>query len=139
MPNHQFPLYFHEIYSSGLDRMARFPVDRYQLLAKKLSESDEKKLLSWQTPRLACQQEIQLVHEQDYVERFFNHQLTEKEIRRIGLRPWKEAIVERTLRLTGGALQALEQVLLYGHTMAGNMAGGAHHAFRKEGGGLLYF
>ena len=139
MPNHQFPLYFHEIYSSGLDRMARFPVDRYQLLAKKLSESDEKKLLSWQTPRLACQQEIQLVHEQDYVERFFNHQLTEKEIRRIGLRPWKEAIVERTLRLTGGALQALEQVLVYGHTMAGNMAGGTHHAFRKEGAGYCIF
>ncbi len=139
MPNHQFPLYFHEIYSSGLDRTARFPVDRYQLLAKKLSESDEKKLLSWQTPRLANQQEIQLVHEQDYVERFFNHQLTEKEIRRIGLRPWKEAIVERTLRLTGGALQALEQVLVYGYTMAGNMAGGTHHAFRKEGAGYCIF
>ena len=139
MPNHQFPLYFHEIYSSGLDRTARFPVDRYQLLAKKLSESDEKKLLSWHTPRLANQQEIQLVHEQDYVERFFNHQLTEKEIRRIGLRPWKEAIVERTLRLTGGALQALEQVLVYGHTMAGNMAGGTHHAFRKEGAGYCIF
>jgi acetoin utilization deacetylase AcuC-like enzyme len=139
VPNHQFPLYFHEIYSSGLDRTARFPVDRYQLLAKKLSVSDEKKLLSWQTPRLANQQEIQLVHEQDYVERFFNHQLTEKEIRRIGLRPWKEAIVERTLRLTGGALQALEQVLVYGHTMAGNMAGGTHHAFRKEGAGYCIF
>lgn len=139
MPNHQFPLYFHEIYSSGLDRTARFPVDRYQLLAKKLSDSDEKKLLSWQRPRLANQQEIQLVHEQDYVERFFNHQLTEKEIRRIGLRPWKEAIVERTLRLTGGALQALEQVLVYGHTMAGNMAGGTHHAFRKEGAGYCIF
>ena len=139
MPNHQFPLYFHEIYSSGLDRTARFPVDRYELLAKKLSESDKKNLLSWQTPRLACQQEIQLVHEQDYVERFFNHQLTEKEIRRIGLRPWKEAIVERTLRLTVGALQALEQVLVYGHTMAGNMAGGTHHAFRKEGAGYCIF
>ena len=139
MPNHQFPLYFHEIYSSGLDRTARFPVDRYQLLAKKLSDSDEKKLLSWHTPRLANQQEIQLVHEKDYVERFFNHQLTEKEIRRIGLRPWKEAIVERTLRLTGGALQALEQVLFYGHTMAGNMAGGTHHAFRKEGAGYCIF
>ena len=139
MPNHQFPLYFHEIYSSGLDRTARFPVDRYQLLAKKLSESDEKKLFSWQVPRLASQREILLVHEKDYVERFFNHQLTEKEIRRIGLRPWKEAIVERTLRLTGGALQALEQVLFYGHTMAGNMAGGTHHAFRSEGAGYCIF
>ena len=139
MPKHQFPLYFHEIYSSGLDRTARFPVDRYQLLAKKLSESDEKKLFSWQTPRLAKKQEILLVHDEDFVERFFNHQLSEKEIRRIGLRPWKDAIVERTLRLTGGALQALEQVLVFGHTMAGNMAGGTHHAFRKEGAGYCIF
>ena len=139
MPKHQFPLYFHEIYSSGLDRTARFPVDRYKLLAKKLSESDEKKLFSWQTPRLAKKQEVLLVHDENFVERFFNHQLSEKEIRRIGLRPWKDAIVERTLRLTGGALQALEQVLVYGHTMAGNMAGGTHHAFRKEGAGYCIF
>lgn len=139
MPNHQFPLYFHEIYSSGLDRTARFPVDRYKLLAKKLSESDEKKLFSWQTPRLAKKQEVLLVHDENFVERFFNHQLSEKEIRRIGLRPWKDAIVERTLRLTGGALQALEQVLVFGHTMAGNMAGGTHHAFRKEGAGYCIF
>ena len=139
MPNYQFPLYYHEIYSSGLDRTARFPVDRYKLLAQKLSDLDQGNLISWLTPRLANQQEIQLVHEQDYVERFFNHQLTEKEIRRIGLRPWKKAIVERTLRLTGGALQALEQVLVYGHTMAGNMAGGTHHAFRKEGAGYCIF
>ena len=139
MPKHQFPLYFHEIYSSGLDRTARFPVDRYQLLAKKLSESDEKKLFSWQTPRLAKKEEVLLVHDENFVERFFNHQLSEKEIRRIGLRPWKDAIVERTLRLTGGALQALEQVLVFGHTMAGNMAGGTHHAFRKEGAGYCIF
>ena len=139
MPKHQFPLYFHEIYSSGLDRTARFPVDRYKLLAKKLSESDEKKLFSWQTPRLAKKQEVLLVHDENFVERFFNHQLSEKEIRRIGLRPWKDAIVERTLRLTGGALQALEQVLVFGHTMAGNMAGGTHHAFRKEGAGYCIF
>ena len=139
MPKHQFPLYFHEIYSSGLDRTARFPVDRYKLLAKKLSESDEKKLFSWQTPRLAKKQEVLLVHDENFVERFFNHQLSEKEIRRIGLKPWKDAIVERTLRLTGGALQALEQVLVFGHTMAGNMAGGTHHAFRKEGAGYCIF
>ena len=139
MPNHQFPLYFHEIYSSGLDRTARFPVDRYQLLAQKLSDLDEGNLISWLTPRLAKKQEILLVHQKEYVERFFNHQLSEKEIRRIGLRPWKKAIVERTLRLTGGALQAMEQVLINGHIIAGNMAGGTHHAFREEGAGYCIF
>jgi acetoin utilization deacetylase AcuC-like enzyme len=139
VPNHQFPLYYHEIYSSGLDRTARFPVDRYQLLAQKLSELDEGNLISWQIPRLAKKEEIFPVHQKEYVERFFNHQLSEKEIRRIGLRPWKKAIVERTLRLTGGALQAMEQVLIHGHVIAGNMAGGTHHAFREEGAGYCIF
>lgn len=139
MPSNHFPIYFHKIYSSGLDRTARFPVDRYQLLANNLTESDERNLISWQTPRLATRQEILLVHGMDYVDRFFNHQLSEKEIRRIGLRPWKKEIVERTLRLTGGALQAMEQVLIRGRTIAGNMAGGTHHAFREVGSGYCIF
>ena len=139
MPSNHFPIYFHKIYSSGLDRTARFPVDRYQLLANNLAESDERNLISWQTPRLATRQEILLVHGMDYVDRFFNHQLSEKEIRRIGLRPWKKEIVERTLRLTGGALQAMEQVLIQGRTIAGNMAGGTHHAFREVGAGYCIF
>ena len=139
MPSNHFPIYFHKIYSSGLDRTARFPVDRYQLLADNLAESDERNLISWQTPRLATRQEILLVHGMDYVDRFFNHQLSEKEIRRIGLRPWKKEIVERTLRLTGGALQAMEQVLIQGRTIAGNMAGGTHHAFREVGAGYCIF
>ncbi len=139
MPSNHFPIYFHKIYSSGLDRTARFPVDRYQLLANNLAESDERNLISWQTPRLATRQEILLVHGMDYVDRFFNHQLSEKEIRRIGLRPWKKEIVERTLRLTGGALQAMEQVLIRGRTIAGNMAGGTHHAFREVGSGYCIF
>ena len=139
MPSNHFPIYYHKIYSSGLDRTARFPVDRYQLLANNLTESDERNLISWQTPRLATRQEILLVHGMDYVDRFFNHQLSEKEIRRIGLRPWKKEIVERTLRLTGGALQAMEQVLIQGRTIAGNMAGGTHHAFREVGAGYCIF
>ena len=139
MPKNQFPLYFHEIYSSGLDRTARFPVDRYQLLADKLRSMDDGGLISWQMSRLASREEVQLVHQEDYVHRFLNHQLLEKEIRRIGLRPWKDTIVERTLRLTGGALQAMEKVLNGDSQIAGNMAGGTHHAFRDEGSGYCIF
>ena len=42
---------------------------------------------------------------------------------------WKQSIVERTLRLTGGALEAVDKVLTGGFVMAANMAGGTHHAF----------
>ncbi|MDA7756598.1 histone deacetylase [Opitutales bacterium] len=132
-------LFYDEIYSSGLDRTARFPVDRYQLLARKLLDNDYNNSICWGCPRLATKEEILLVHEKSYIERFLNHQLKEDEIRRIGLRPWKDAIVERTLRLIGGALDALDCVLIDGHTMSGNMAGGTHHAFFKEGAGYCIF
>jgi acetoin utilization deacetylase AcuC-like enzyme len=33
----------------------------------------------------------------------------------------------------------MEQVLIHGHRMAGNMAGGTHHAFREEGAGYCIF
>ena len=139
MPHLQFPLYFHEIYSSGLDRSARFPVDRYQLIADNLAERDRDKQISWEIPRKANREEILLVHDKDYADRFLNHQLDSHEIRRIGLRPWKQSIVERTLRLTGGALEATDKVLTGGFVMAANMAGGTHHAFRAEGAGYCIF
>ena len=139
MKSHPFTLYFDEIYSSGLDRTARFPVDRYSMVAEKLIDLDKDQLINWAKPRLASKEEILSIHDQDYVERFLSHQLGEKEIRRIGLRPWKKAIVERTLRLTGGALDALECVTTGGHKIAGNMAGGTHHAFRGEGAGYCIF
>ena len=139
MSHLQFPLYFHEIYSSGLDRSARFPVDRYQLIADNLAKRDRNKQISWQIPRIANREEILLVHDKDYADRFLNHQLDSHEIRRIGLRPWKQSIVERTLRLTGGALEAMDKVLTGGFAMTANMAGGTHHAFRAEGAGYCIF
>ena len=139
MKSHPFTLYFDEIYSSGLDRTARFPVDRYSMVAEKLIDLDKDQRINWAKPRLATKEEILSIHDQAYVERFLSHQLGEKEIRRIGLRPWKKAIVERTLRLTGGALDALECVTTGGHKIAGNMAGGTHHAFRGEGAGYCIF
>lgn len=138
MPNTNFPLFYDEIYSSGLDPSARFPVNRYSILSNKLKLLDDGGLIEWRRPRLAEKEEILRVHDVSYVERFLKHELRENEIRRIGLRPWKDSIVERTLRLTGGALGALEEVL-EGKAMAGNMAGGTHHAFRAEGAGYCIF
>jgi len=138
VPNLPFTLFFDEIYSNGLDPSARFPVDRYAKLHQSLMEADEKGLIAWKKPRLAEKSELLLAHDEDYVTRFLHSELKEEEIRRIGLRPWKDEIVERTLRLTGGALEGLDLVLS-GETLAGNMAGGTHHAFRGEGAGYCIF
>ena len=79
-----------------------------------------------------------MVHQQDFVDRFLAGDLSEKEIRRIGLKPWKKEIIDRTLHLVGGALEGLND-LLNGATISGNMAGGTHHAFRGEGSGYCIF
>lgn len=133
-----FPLYYHPLYSDGLDRTARFPVDRYRLLAQRLKKWDTSGQIAVKEPRLATREEILLVHDELYVENFLNGSLGEKEVRRIGLRPWKKEIIPRTLRLVGGALEGLDDVLS-GISLAGNMAGGTHHAFRGEGSGYCIF
>ena len=85
-----FPLYYHSLYSDGLDRTARFPVDRYRLLAERLAMFEQSGQIMIKAPRLATREEILLVHEEAYAERFLSGDLSEKEIRRIGLRPWKK-------------------------------------------------
>ena len=133
-----FSLYYHPLYSDGLDRTARFPVDRYRLLAEKISLLNRKNNIRIKEPRLASRDELLLVHEESFIDRFIEGSLSEKEVRRIGLKPWKPEIIPRTLRLVGGALDGLDE-LLNGAVLAGNMAGGTHHAFRSEGAGYCIF
>jgi acetoin utilization deacetylase AcuC-like enzyme len=138
VPSSRMTLFYDEIYSSGLDRTARFPVDRYSMIAQKITEEDGEGLIQLKQPRLAKREEVLLAHDAQFVDRFLAQQLREDEIRRIGLRPWKPEIVERTMRLVGGALEGLD-LLQAGVPIAGNMAGGTHHAFRGEGAGYCIF
>lgn len=128
-------LYYDPIYTDGIDPTARFPRDRYRLLAERL---EGRPGIEMRRPRLATREEIARAHCPDYVEQFINNTLSPDAIRRIGLRPWTPAIVERTLRITGGSLQALEHVLDHGG-IAGNMAGGTHHAYYDYGSGYCIF
>lgn len=128
-------LYYHPLYTDGIDPEARFPRDRYALLAQRLKEANGIQL---NTPRLATREEIITVHDTEYVDRFMSGKLTEKEARKIGLRPWRPKIVPRTLHILGGSLQALDHVLKHGG-LAGNMAGGTHHAFHDYGSGYCIF
>jgi acetoin utilization deacetylase AcuC-like enzyme len=131
-------IYYDNIYSDGLDPEAHFPVDRYIKTYEAIKKTDQQSLIDWRSPRCAQVHELNLVHDELYVERFLNGELNKSEIRRIGLSPWKEEIVERTLRLTGGSLEALDAVL-QGDLFAANCAGGTHHAFRDEGSGYCIF
>ena len=66
------------------------------------------------TPRMIDKENLLLAHEKSYVDRFFNNQLTDKERKRIGLTPWTESMIERTLFLVGGAMEATHHAIMYG-------------------------
>lgn len=129
------PLYYDPIYTEGIAPDARFPRERYRLLYERLKNASSVEL---RAPRMATRAELERGHAPDYVDQFLSGSLPTEAIRRIGLRPWTDSIIERTLRITGGSLQALEQVLRHGR-MAGNMAGGTHHAHANFGSGYCIF
>ena len=128
-------IYYDPIYTEGLHPKVRFPRERYRLLAARLKENSS---IHIQCPPLATREQIVTVHDERYVDLFIEGKLESAAIRRIGLRPWTPAIVERTLRLIGGSLSALDHAVS-NITIAGNMAGGTHHAYRDCGSGYCIF
>ena len=134
----KFHLWYHELYTEGIDKKARFPRDRYLKLLNRLHSNPQSELFQICTPKLIDTRMLKLAHSEDYVNRFLAGELTEKEEKRIGLRPWTPKMIERTLRLMSGALEATEFVVEHGG-IAGNMAGGTHHAHRDFGSGYCVF
>ncbi len=128
-------LYYDPIYTHGIDPTARFPRDRYRLLAERLEHHQD---ITLKPPRLATREELALAHDTEYIDAFLESRLSAEAIRTIGLRPWTDSLIKRTRLITGGSLQALEQVLEHGG-ISGNMAGGTHHAYRSFGTGYCIF
>ena len=133
-----FNLWYHPLYTDGIHNEARFPKYRYQMVLKMLKQSKEFHKISIQTPNPISRKSLLLAHDENYVDAFLNGKLNEKEIRRIGLTPWTPKMIERTLCLTGGAVNATIHAINHGG-ITGNMAGGTHHAHRDFGSGYCVF
>jgi acetoin utilization deacetylase AcuC-like enzyme len=81
----------------------------------------------------ASVEEVESVHSPEYVRAFMDGALDASVMRRIGF-PWSPELVRRTLASCGGTLAAARDALTCG--IAGNLAGGTHHAFRDAGAGF---
>lgn len=132
------PLYFHPLYTNGIAPDARFPRTRYERLKARLSRGEAEHTLQIIEAPVAERDDIFLAHDADYVDRFLSAAMDSAERRRIGLRPWTPLLIPRTLHLLGGAIAALEQIAAHGG-VAGNMAGGTHHAHYDFGSGFCVF
>lgn len=134
-------LFYHENYTSAISPHARFPRDRYRLVYEDVQsrlKEDPKLPISIQHALPATRKQLLMVHKESYVDAFLHGKMTDAEIRRIGFRPWTPEFVERTLTIAGGSIQALH-CAMNGHRVAGNLAGGTHHAYADHGEGFCVF
>ena len=136
--NHRLSIWYHPLYTDGIHPDARFPRERYTKLVEKLESPKYNDKFIIKQPSKASRNQLIIAHDPNYVDNFLNQNLTEKEIKRIGLTPWTPDIIPRTLLLMGGAIAALEHVMENGG-IAGNMAGGTHHAHYDFGSGYCIF
>ena len=115
----------------------RFPVAKYAALRRRLEEHAAAGIpLEFVEPHAATDDELVRVHDRAYVGRVLAGTLTAAEIRRIGF-PWSPALVERSLRSTGAAVDAAAAALADG--VAASLAGGTHHAGHDWGEGYCVF
>ena len=125
-------VHYHDEYMVELPPTHAFPMRKYpELLAILLREG----LVSRDAivaPDEAPWEWISLVHTRDYCERLASGTLSGDEVRRIGL-PWSTGLVVRSRRAVMGTVLAARHALEHG--IAGNLAGGTHHACSDHGEG----
>ena len=106
-------LFYHPIYTYGIDKNSRFPRDRYELTREALNKS--KSDLVFVEPEMIEIHDIYIAHDRSFVDAFINGTLSTQEKRKIGLQPWNDHIIERTRYIMGGSLgamySAIERVL----------------------------
>jgi len=101
----------------------------------RISERLDGELIDLQVPEPASSEAILRAHDAEYVRRLFEGDLTNKEIRRVGL-PWSPQIVRRTRYSVGATIAACQATLSEG--VAANLGGGTHHAFYDRGQGFCW-
>ena len=110
-----------------------FPIRKFELVRDRLLSEGTLHLDQLHEPEPASVEDVLLVHTNDYVSRLCSGNLTQKEIRRLGL-PWSESLVRRSFYATGGTIAAAHAALAEGYSS--NLAGGTHHSFADRGEGF---
>lgn len=126
-------LFYTDQYVIALPEGHKFPMGKYRMAREMLEREG---IFRFEAAALTEIEDIELVHDPEYVRQFVGGELPAAAIRKIGF-PWSEALVKRTLASVGGTLAATNEALLHG--WGGTLAGGTHHAFTAEGSGFCVF
>ncbi len=121
----------------------RFPMAKYRLLRERLLNEGVLSADDLHVPDAIAWDDLRLVHDAAYVAAVETGTLTAEAQRRIGF-PWSPIMAERARRSVGATLAAAREVAVQPSgsrmpTVAANLAGGTHHAFRDHGEGYCVF
>lgn len=135
-PCMNIPLITHPAYSYEFPGKHRFPMQKFALLHQYLESMGLATTDNTLRPGRAKIEFLQSAHCADYITRFCEGSLSDKEVRRLGL-PWSEGLVRRTIISPAGTLLAAHYALNNG--VACHLAGGTHHAHYDYASGFCIF
>lgn len=114
-----------------------FPMAKYRRLRERVeAAAADLGIRLCEAPR-ADDEAVLRAHTRGYMERVREGTLSAAEQRRIGF-PWSPAMAERTRRVSGATMAALEGAIR-GCGVGVNLAGGTHHAHADFGAGYCVF
>lgn len=126
-------IFYSPYYYADIGEGHVFPIRKFELVRDKLLREGTLKQSEIAEPQPARVEDVLLVHTEDYITRLRAGNLTEREIRRLGL-PWSKSLVRRSFLATAGTINAAKWAL--GNAVASNLAGGTHHSFPDRGEGF---
>ena len=127
---------YHPGYVTDIGAAHRFPMQKYHLVYERLLA--ERTLTPEQVvaPAPVTTEDLLLVHTQDYVARFLEGRMTDREMRALGF-PWSAGLARRAQLAVNGTIMASN--LAWHEGLAANLAGGSHHSFADRGEGFSVF
>ena len=124
---------YHDGYSVPLPEQHPFPMGKFAALHALLLAEGVIVPENVVAPRAVDRADLRLVHTERYLDALFSGTMTPAEVRRMGL-PWSAALVRRSVLAVQGTINAASMALTDG--VAGNLAGGTHHAMPDGGEGF---
>ena len=126
----------HPQYDIALPKNHKFTASKFSDLFKYLQTNDFYFRSNILEPNKASIEELELVHDREYILKVLKGTLTDKEIRRLGFN-WSEVLSNRSFLAVNGTLLTCKEALKNG--IANHLAGGTHHSHRNFGSGYCVF
>ncbi|RLQ87187.1 histone deacetylase family protein [Notoacmeibacter ruber] len=132
----RLPIVHHPDYDARFSPVHRFPMGKYTLLMKALTERGIVERASLHRPGPAPAAWLGLAHQRGYVDRVVNQSVPREIERMIGFEV-NERVARRSALACAGTVLTGRLALEEG--LACNTAGGSHHARREHGAGFCVF